>query len=248
VDQTTETQRFSARELAELAGTTVRTIHYYTTENLLPSPEGSTRGATYGRAHLARLRLIAALRDEGMALSKIRERLAPLTDAQAVHVAEMLQEYLAVDAAGQLSAVGLIDLELSRQTRDALEADDTAFTPLTIPLEAPAAFAIPPQPVGSAHDYLDRLRREEEQLRQPPARNKRVPWKPAPAPPQFQSEPAEVWYHYRLEDGIELRLREDRYRQLKGRPAALIDSIRAYLHRGGPLRAATSWKDDLPPE
>ena len=49
-------RELSARELAELAGTTVRTIHYYASEGLLPAPSGATRAATYTAAHLARLR------------------------------------------------------------------------------------------------------------------------------------------------------------------------------------------------
>src|SRR5574338_1010843 len=69
---------WSIRELAEQAGTTVRTIHYYISEGLLPPPSGATRSATYSDAHLARLRLIGPLRDEGLALASIRQRLAPL--------------------------------------------------------------------------------------------------------------------------------------------------------------------------
>src|SRR5688572_20306478 len=101
--------------MAERAGVTVRTIHYYTSEGLLPPPEGTTRGATYSAAHLARLRIIAALRDEGLALGRIRERLAPLTDAQALHVGEALDQHLATGDTSPLTSLGLIDLELTRQ-------------------------------------------------------------------------------------------------------------------------------------
>ena len=76
----------SVRDLAEQADTTVRTIHYYIAEGLLPPPQGTKRNANYTVAHLARLRLIAALRDEGLALAGIRQRLAPLSDEQAVDV------------------------------------------------------------------------------------------------------------------------------------------------------------------
>jgi hypothetical protein len=41
----------------------------------------------------------------------------------------------------------------------------------------------------------------------------------------------EAWYHFQIEDGIEVRVREDRYRESTGRLRAVIDSMRAAMQR-----------------
>jgi len=105
----------SIRDLADLAGMSVRTIHYYIAEGLLPPPQGAKRNASYTGAHLARLRLIAALREEGLALAAIRARLAPLADEQALAVVTTLDEHLeAGDRA--ITILGLIEAALTRAT------------------------------------------------------------------------------------------------------------------------------------
>ena len=228
----------------------MRTIHYYTSEGLLPSPAGSTRGASYTDAHLARLRMIAALRDEGLALGKIRERLAPLTDEQILHVAEALNAHIATGDGGPLTTLGLIDLEVTRQNlplnldepfvADASNADPALY------LRAPAPAPLPSQPGSSAKEYLDNLlRRNVDPV--PQARRKQAPdanaiWRYN----QPASEPPEVWYQFQIDDGIELRLRQDRYRQTKGRPGALIDAVRAHLRRHGLLLDPGIQEDDPP--
>ncbi len=226
---------YSARELAELAGTSVRTIHYYTSEGLLPAPSGTTRNAVYGPAHLARLRIIAALREEGLALSKIRERLASLTDEQAERVAEALTEHLATGEDGPLTTLGLLDLEVTRQNLPQspmpLAAVELAET------VSPAALAPPAlESTSSARDYLQQLlNRDAPPVYRQSSAASRAPQRPyrfnAPRKPT-----PEVWYEYELEDGIQLRLREDRYRQAKVRPGALVQSVQAFLHQHGVLR------------
>jgi DNA-binding transcriptional MerR regulator len=219
---------YSARELAELAGTTVRTIHYYTAEGLLPPPAGSTRGASYSAAHLARLRIIAALRDEGLALGKIRERLASLTDVQVERVAATLAEHLANNDDSPIATLGLIDLEMARQNlppEPVFDSDTMAVYDLTEAIAPGVEFVQPSS--GSAREYLDRVLRRGQspaypQIR-PPAQRLKTP------------EPAELWYQYRLGDGIELRLREDQYRRLKGQPSALVDAVRSCLGRYAPF-------------
>lgn len=53
------------RELAERSRLPRTTIHHYLREGLLPAPRKRSRNsAEYGEAHLARLRLVAALRSE----------------------------------------------------------------------------------------------------------------------------------------------------------------------------------------
>jgi DNA-binding transcriptional MerR regulator len=241
-------RELSARELAELAGTTVRTIHYYASEGLLPAPSGSTRAATYTAAHLARLRLIGALRDEGLSLAGIRMRLAPLNDAQALAVVDAFDRHLAAGNATPLSSLGLIDAAVNTQIAGAEEANmqpvDALPAPAATARRAQRAELRLPPPVqaqlsapDSARDYLDRV------LRRPPE-DVNVPAAPAPAPPARPRPPTrkqeshsrpEAWYHFRVSDGIELRVREDHYYQAKGRMQAVVDGLRATLQRYGML-------------
>lgn len=63
-------------ELARAAGTTVRNVRAYQDRGLLPPPKRVGRIALYSDAHLARLRLVAALLDRGYSLGNIGELLA----------------------------------------------------------------------------------------------------------------------------------------------------------------------------
>lgn len=62
-------------QLAERSGTPARRIRHYVATRLMPPPIGHGRAAHYGRAHLARLRQIQALRDVNLSLEEIRRRL-----------------------------------------------------------------------------------------------------------------------------------------------------------------------------
>lgn len=195
----------SIRELAERAETTVRTIHYYIAEGLLPPPIGTKRAAFYSEAHVARLRLIAALREEGLALAAIRARLAPLTDEQAIAVIDTYEQHLA-RGDRSLTPLGLIEAALARETLAPPPAAPA-------PARAPMAREEPPQwqtdrlpragvdssaaPERGADDsaasYLDRLLGKRPQ----PPRPTPVP---RPMPPKRPEPPAsvrpELWYHY----------------------------------------------------
>lgn len=72
---------YTIADLADLASVTPRTIRYYIAQGLLPGPDQVGRGATYGDAHLARLRLIRKLAREHLPLAEIRSRLEGLNDA-----------------------------------------------------------------------------------------------------------------------------------------------------------------------
>src|SRR5438067_13395557 len=60
-------------DLAREAGTTVRNVRVYQERGLLPPPRRSGRVSIYGDAHLARLRLIGQLLDEGYTFSHIAQ-------------------------------------------------------------------------------------------------------------------------------------------------------------------------------
>ena len=74
-------QRYSLTELANLAGVSVRTVRYYQSQGLLSSSGTSGPGAKYGEAHLARLRLIRRLQREHLPLAEIRRQLDEIDDA-----------------------------------------------------------------------------------------------------------------------------------------------------------------------
>ena len=65
--------KYKISELADKAGVTKRTIHYYISKGLLLPPEGEGVNSTYNDEHLKRLQLIKKLQSEYMPLNKIRE-------------------------------------------------------------------------------------------------------------------------------------------------------------------------------
>ena len=64
---------YKVSELADKAGVTKRTIHYYISKGLLLPPEGNGVNSTYNEEHLERILLIKKLQSEYMPLNKIRE-------------------------------------------------------------------------------------------------------------------------------------------------------------------------------
>jgi len=62
-------------ELAETSGIPARTIRYYIARGLLPGPVKAGRGAVYRAEHLARLRQIRKLQDQGRMLAEIAHEL-----------------------------------------------------------------------------------------------------------------------------------------------------------------------------
>lgn len=64
---------YKISELANAAGVTKRTIHYYISKGLLLPPEGKGVNSVYNEKHLQRILLIKKLQAEYMPLNKIRE-------------------------------------------------------------------------------------------------------------------------------------------------------------------------------
>lgn len=65
--------KYKVSELAEKAGVTKRTIHYYISKGLLLPPEGTGINSLYNDEHFERILLIKKLQAEYMPLNKIRE-------------------------------------------------------------------------------------------------------------------------------------------------------------------------------
>jgi len=64
-------ERMTIDELAQRAGTASSTVRLYQTRGLLPPPTRQGRVGYYGAGHLARLRLVAQLQEEGFSLASI---------------------------------------------------------------------------------------------------------------------------------------------------------------------------------
>src|SRR3954453_480428 len=69
-------------ELARESGMTVRNIRAYQSRGLLPPPEVRARTGFYGPEHLARLKLVADMRGEGMNLRTIKRVLDGVPSAE----------------------------------------------------------------------------------------------------------------------------------------------------------------------
>lgn len=72
---------FTIQELVDLSGVTRRNIYFYAQQGILPPPLGAGLAARYSQIHLHRLRAIPCLRESGLRLDEIRQRLANMDEA-----------------------------------------------------------------------------------------------------------------------------------------------------------------------
>lgn len=70
---------FTLQELCTQVDLPIRTVRYYVQIGLLDRPEGETRAARYGDAHLSQLASIKKWSASGLSLDRIRELLAQQT-------------------------------------------------------------------------------------------------------------------------------------------------------------------------
>lgn len=71
--------QYRISELAEKAGVTKRTVHYYLAKGLLPPSEGEGLGTTYSDEHLYRIMLIKKMQDSYLPLEEIKKRMGSMT-------------------------------------------------------------------------------------------------------------------------------------------------------------------------
>jgi DNA-binding transcriptional MerR regulator len=74
---------YTIGELVSLSGVNRRNVHFYVQQGLLPPPQGAGLAARYSDEHLLCLRAIPVLRNRGLRLDEIRERLAG-SDARSI--------------------------------------------------------------------------------------------------------------------------------------------------------------------
>lgn len=73
---------YTLTDLAKLADVTPRTIRYYITQGLLPSPGQQGPSTRYDDSHLELLRVIRKLQNAHFPLAEIRARLRTITDEE----------------------------------------------------------------------------------------------------------------------------------------------------------------------
>ena len=76
--------KYTAAELARLAGVTERTVRYYVREDVIDAPYGRGRGPHFGDRHLNQLRRVRYLQSTGLDLDTIRARFAEFRRRMAV--------------------------------------------------------------------------------------------------------------------------------------------------------------------
>ena len=222
-----EETAYTIGDLADAAGTTPRTIRYYTAEGLLPPPDTRGRYALYSQEHLDRLRLIARLKDAYLPLGEIKARMEQLSSGEIRHLladyggqpaptpasaAEYITQVLTTSIAPQATQAG--PRMLAESTPGYASAKEQPHSePIPIGFAAPA-----PVPAsraeGAAQSSL--LRRLVPQRRERSA---------APRP-DTPPAPEETWQRVTLAPGVELHMREPLAPGLRERVARLIEQAR----------------------
>ncbi|WP_329261840.1 MerR family transcriptional regulator [Streptomyces sp. NBC_01478] len=119
----TEEPTLTIDELAARAGTTVRTVRFYSTKGLLPPPViGARRVGHYGQTHLSRLALIEELQHQGMTLAAIERYVDQLPPDLSDHDLAIHRAVVASWAPDTEET--LTQEELGRRAGRALDADD----------------------------------------------------------------------------------------------------------------------------
>ncbi len=184
-----EEQDLTFDELANMSGLNPRTLRYYMQEGLLPGPDTQGKYARYSHVHLDRLALILHLKTLRIPLKEIRNLLDTLTPDQ---IREMKSSPEISELTSDLEDMILTeDSKVVRQGNQALDYIRN---------------------LNKTYRYLD----EVDDSVQVYAKN---PTRPVPektieqgAPGAQAPNPRQRWERIPLIDGVELHIREDRYK------------------------------------
>jgi DNA-binding transcriptional MerR regulator len=201
---------YSLSELAETAGVTPRTVRYYIVQGLLPAPASLGPNARYERRHLDRLQLVRRLQDEGLALAKIRARLAELSDDE---IAELVGSV--TPPAGE-SAIDYVRSVLAGQR-----------TPR----------AVPAAPAARRHDLRSQSPFGIAAQRVSDARPRAAPDATAvsasgPPPPPRAAPDRSQWERVALDPDIEIHIRRPLGRDQNRRIERLLAAARRIFEEG----------------
>jgi len=197
----------SMAELAAAADVPVRTVRFYISQDLLASPEGRGRAATYTEEHLERLRLIRALVDQRVPLREIKETVGPMS-------ASDVRKLLAQEQQRSTQE----DRARSRSPRDYVSAllERSKRAPSPKALSVRAIDASGPKPMTrSAAESLSEA----------------VPWAPLPSPSggaRTPIDPAATWYRIQLAPGLELHVDGSKQEALQALVERIVELSRTH--------------------
>jgi len=125
-------ERLSIGELAKGSNTTVRTIRYYVSEGLLPSPVEKGSYGLYNNSHLDRLELIATLKDRRMSLAEINHFIESMSEEELKKILETARKIgVSPIVYERMSKVGLAEDNpqvVQRRHRSGYSADVQAYS------------------------------------------------------------------------------------------------------------------------
>lgn len=122
-------EKYRISELAQKAGVTNRTVHYYIGRGLLPPPDGAGVGTTYQEEHLLRLRLIKKLQEQYLPLEKIKEIISEMNIEE---VEQALEDKGHPEPAGTQGIA--FDTNVIEKTMYS-ETEDRTDYPLLVPMD-----------------------------------------------------------------------------------------------------------------
>lgn len=171
------THGLTVDQVARLTGTTVRTIRWYQSEGLLPSPRREGRIARYGADHVQRLAAIRDLQAHGLTLVAIRRLLerAPDTAANALAFVQAAvspagkDDYEVIDAAEGAARLGgsptpAMAVQLERLGIIRVLPDDRWQLPAPALFRAAEELALLDFPLESRVEIMQRLRAHAEEM------------------------------------------------------------------------------------
>ena len=201
------TKELTIEDLEQHSGLSVRTLHYYMQEGLLPGPDKRGKYASYAQEHLDRLDLILILKEMHLPLKEIRTLLDSLTPAEIQHYRDDQEDLLT-------------------KLKSTKPAEDTK------PSAADRSSALEYiKGLEEAHGMIREIRNsqtyysnEEQDAGQPLFLNNRV----TPITPHPQEE---RWRRVVLADGIELHTRETRDKETLYKIKRLLSFAQSLFER-----------------
>lgn len=201
------TEVLTIEDLEQHSGLSVRTLHYYMQEGLLPGPDKRGKYASYAQEHLDRLDLILILKEMHLPLKEIRILLDSLTPAEIQHYRDDQENLLT-------------------KLKSTKPAEDTK------PSAADRSSALEYiKGLEEAHGMIREIRNsqtyysnEEQDAGQPLFLNNRV----TPITPHPQEE---RWRRVVLADGIELHTRETRDKETLYKIKRLLSFAQSLFER-----------------
>jgi len=101
-------KKYRISELAEKAGVSRRTIHYYLARRLIPSPEGSGLATIYTEEHYYRILLIKKWQSSFLPLEEIRRKILPLTLSEVKQALEETGEVIPCPILSHIQILGTV--------------------------------------------------------------------------------------------------------------------------------------------